>query len=175
VKISETVTIRLQAQITDGVGSGASLCLAARLNYDSDGDGLNNAVAASGECLHVDCAPAGPGALFPARSEGSDQRPGSVLIYPAYSSTSAALQRENARINLTNTDPTRRAVARLFFIDDDSASVADAFLCLTPNQTVSVLASDFDPDVSGYLIVVAVDERSGCPVNFNHLIGDEYV
>src|SRR5215470_14184051 len=32
-----------------------------------------------------------------------------------------------------------------------------------------------DPGVSGYLIVIAVDEKTGCPINFNRLIGDEYV
>src|SRR5262245_34068963 len=45
----------------------------------------------------------------------------------------------------------------------------------TPNQTTSFLTSDMDPGVNGYLIAIAVDERTGCPINFNHLIGDEYV
>ncbi|HMY72745.1 MAG TPA: hypothetical protein PLQ88_13075, partial [Blastocatellia bacterium] len=45
----------------------------------------------------------------------------------------------------------------------------------TPNQTATFLASDLDPDVSGYLVAIAVDERTGCPINFNFLIGDEYV
>jgi hypothetical protein len=174
-KINETIAITFQAQIQDGVAPDASLCVGAKLNYDSDGDGLNNAIAMSSKCLKVDCAPAGPGGFFPASSEASDQRPGSVLIYPFYSSSSTALQSENTRINITNTDPSRRVVAHLFFIEGDSSSVADAFLCLTPNQTTSFLTSDLDPNVSGYLVVVAVDERTGCPINFNHLIGDEYV
>jgi hypothetical protein len=147
----------------------------ANLNYDSDGDRLNNAVVMSNQCLKANCAAAGPGALFPASSGASDQRPGSFLIYPVYSSSTTGLQRENTRINITNTAPSRRVVGHLFFIDGDSSSVADAFLCLTPNQTASFLASDLDPDVNGYLIVVAVDERTGCPIHFNHLIGDEYV
>lgn len=49
------------------------------------------------------------------------------------------------------------------------------FLCLTPNQTSSFLASDLDPGTTGYLIAVAVDCVTGCPVNFNCLIGDAYV
>jgi hypothetical protein len=36
------------------------------------------------------------------------------------------------------------------------------------------LASDIDPGTTGFIVVVAVD-RQGCPINFNHLIGDEYV
>ena len=37
-----------------------------------------------------------------------------------------------------------------------------------------MLASDIDPGTTGYLIAIATD-RSGCPINFNYLIGDEYV
>lgn len=174
VRIIETITIRFQAQVRDGVLPGTILCVAAKLNYDSDGDGINNAMATKNECIAVNCAAAGPGAAFPAQAESSDQKPGSVLIFPIYSSMTANLSRENARINITNTDTTRRVAVHLFFIEDDSSSIADAFVCLTPNQTASFLASDFDPDVAGYLIAVAVDEK-GCPINFNHLIGDEYV
>jgi len=157
------------------VATGAMLCVAANLNYDSDGDAINDTTAAKNGCVTVNCVEAGPGASFPASSEASDQKPGSILIYPLYSSTPATLQRQDTRINITNTDQTRRAIVHLFFQEDDSASVADAFLCLTPNQTASFLTSDMDPGVSGYLIVIAVDERTGCPINFNRLIGDEYV
>ena len=52
--------------------------------------------------------------------------------------------------------------------------MADSYLCLTPNQTAAVLASDIDPGTTGYIVAVATD-RIGCPINFNHLIGDEYV
>jgi hypothetical protein len=175
VQINETITITLQAQVKDGVAAGAVLCVAANLNYDSDGDAINDTTAAKNGCVTVNCAGAGPGAFFPANSEVSAQKPGSILIYPLYSSTPANLRRQDTRINITNTDPTRRVVVHLFFQDDDSGSVADGFLCLTPNQTASFLTSDMDPGVNGYLIVIAVDERTGCPVNFNHLIGDEYV
>ncbi len=175
VKANETITITLRAQVKDGAAAGATLCVEAKLNYDSDGDAINDATSMRNGCLTVNCATSGPGAFFPASSEASDQKPGSVLIYPIYSSMSASPQRENTRINITNTDPARRVVVHLFFHEDDSASVADAFLCLTSNQTASFLASDMDPGVNGYLIAIAVDERTGCPINFNYLIGDEYV
>jgi hypothetical protein len=64
---------------------------------------------------------------------------------------------------------------QLFFIDGADCSVADAFVCLTKNQTTSFLASDLDPGTTGYIIAVAVDRATGCPIKFNHLIGDEYV
>ena len=53
--------------------------------------------------------------------------------------------------------------------------MADSYLCLTANQTASFLASDLDPGTTGYLVAVAVDCVLGCPINFNCLIGDEYI
>jgi hypothetical protein len=53
--------------------------------------------------------------------------------------------------------------------------VLDAFICLTPNQTTTFLASDFDPGATGYIVAVAVDRNTGLPIAFNCLIGDEYV
>jgi hypothetical protein len=171
----ETVTIRFRAQVGDGTPPGTIICADAKINYDANGDGINEAMVAKTECITVNCAAAGPGAALPARSEGSDQKPGSVLIYPLYSSITTSLSRENARISITNTDSARRVTIHFFFIEGDSSSIADAFICLTANQTASFMVSDFDPDVTGYLIAVAVDDRTGCPINFNHLIGDEYV
>src|SRR5207249_11887622 len=65
-------------------------------------------------------------------------------------------------------------IVHLFFVDGSTCTPADAFICLTPNQTMSFLASDFDPGTTGYIVAVAVDER-GCPLNFNFLIGDEFI
>jgi hypothetical protein len=165
---SERAVIRLGLGCTDSNDNAADFVAFAPVP--------RNTASPANFCDGCDgCPSVGPGTPFPARSAVSDQKAGSVLIYPIYSSTTASLSRENARLNITNTEPSRRVVVHLFFIEDDSASIADAFVCLTPNQTVSILASDFDPDVTGYLIAVAVDERTGCPINFNFLIGDEYV
>ncbi|MEP7337417.1 MAG: Ig-like domain repeat protein, partial [Acidobacteriota bacterium] len=117
----------------------------------------------------------GPGLAYPATSVVSDQKAGSVLIYNLYTSSTAAPNQQNTRISLTNTHPARRVAAHLFFIDGSTCAVSDASLCLSQNQTTSFLANDLDPGVTGYLIVVAVDEATGCPVNFNFLIGDEFV
>jgi hypothetical protein len=82
---------------------------------------------------------------------------------------------ENTRLTITNTHPRDPVRLHLFWMDGGSASMADHQTCLTANQTVSLLASDLDPDISGFLLVVAVDPISGCPIRFNSLIGESLV
>ena len=175
VAINQTVTIKFNAQVKDGASPNSQLCVNSTVNFDSDNDGINNATVNSQACLTANCPAVGAGLAFPAASEASDQKAGSVLVFPFYISSGTNQTRENTRFNLTNIEPTRRVAVHLFFVQDDSASVADSYVCLTPNQTTSFLAADLDPDVAGYLIANAVDERTGCPINFNFLIGDEFV
>lgn len=104
----------------------------------------------------------------------SDQRAGSVLIFNLYSSSASNPTLENTRINITNTNDREGVNVHLFFVDGRTCSVADAYVCLTKNQTVSFLTSDIDPGTKGYIVAVAVDDV-GCPRNFNFLIGDEYI
>jgi hypothetical protein len=115
-----------------------------------------------------------PGAPYPNTSAISDQKAGSVLIYNVYSSSSTEPQYLNTRISLTNTHGVTPAFVHFFFVDGSSCAVADSYVCLTPNQTVSFLMSDVDPGITGYLVAVAVDEPTGCPRSFNYLIGDEF-
>ena len=68
----------------------------------------------------------------------------------------------------------RTAFVHLFFVDGTTCSIADSIVCLTPNQTMTSLASELDPGVTGYLIAVAIDSN-GCQIRVNPLIGDEYV
>jgi large repetitive protein len=103
----------------------------------------------------------------------SDESSGSVLVYNFYTS-SVSLASEDTRINLTNTSQNRSTFVHLFFIDGATCSVADAAVCLTASQTLSFLASAYDPGTRGYLIAIATDSL-GCPTNFNFLIGDAYV
>jgi hypothetical protein len=118
-----------------------------------------------------------PGAIYPPQSEVSDQKAGSVLIYNFYSAgaTDTEAITNNTRINITNTSTTSAVTAHFFFIDGTNCAVADASICLTAQQTASFLMSDLDPGFRGYIVVVAVDQETGCPIAFNHLIGDEFV
>ena len=104
----------------------------------------------------------------------SDQKAGSVLFYNLYTSSSSNCDSENTRINITNTNYSQSIAVHIFFVEGASCSPADSFLCLTPNQTMSFLAYDMDPGVMGFIVAVAVD-RNGIPINFNYLIGDEFV
>lgn len=103
----------------------------------------------------------------------SENKLGSVLFFNYYTSDAASAQ-VNTRINITNAHPVQDIVVHIFFVDGSACSVADAFICLTKNQTTSFVTSDLDPNVTGYLIVAAVDSQ-GRPASFNYLAGDELV
>lgn len=103
----------------------------------------------------------------------SENKLGSVLFFNYYTSDALSSQ-VNTRFNITNVHPTQDIVIHVFFVDSVTCGIADAFMCLTGNQTTTFLASDLDPNVTGYLVAVAVDSE-GRPVSFNFLAGDELV
>lgn len=117
---------------------------------------------------------ADPGSPYPFNSEVSDQKAGSVLFYNTYTSDLANPTLQNTRINITNTSSTHAAFVHVYFVQD-SCSAADAFICLTANQTASFQTVDLDPGINGYIVCVAVDPENGCPMSFNFLIGDLYI
>ncbi len=112
------------------------------------------------------------GLAYPATAENSDQKTGSVLVYNLYSSLVATPNTENTDISLTNTNATTGVTVHLFMVRGDTGRAADTFVTLLANQTVSLLASNFDPGVRGYIVAVAVDAATGCPIGFNFLAGD---
>ena len=163
----QTVAITYLTQVSDLAPTGAQVC-------------TNNSVTFNGgppltvsACTTVTCPASGPGGIFPATSEASDQTTGSVLIYNVFTSGATSGNTQNTRINITNTHPQLPAFVHLFFVAE-GCSIADSYVCLTANQTASFLASDLDPGTTGYLVAVAVNSI-GCPTSFNYLIGDEYV
>lgn len=103
----------------------------------------------------------------------SENKLGSVLFFNYYTSDALSSQ-VNTRFNITNVHPTQDIAIHVFFVDSVTCGIADAFMCLTGNQTTTFLASDLDPNVTGYLVAVAVDSE-GRPVSFNYLAGDELV
>ncbi len=117
---------------------------------------------------------ADPGLPLGADAQVSDQKAGSILIYNVYTSSATNSATENTKINITNTSSASASFVHLFFIDGASCSPADSILCLTPNQTASFSAADFDPGTMGYIVAVAID-RNGWPTDHDFLIGDEYV
>ena len=102
----------------------------------------------------------------------SENKLGSVLFFNYYVSDSLS-STINTRISITNANPVQDITLHVFFIDSVSCNVADFFLCLTRNQTTTFIASDMDPNVTGYIVVVAVDSE-GRPTSFNYLGGEEY-
>jgi hypothetical protein len=96
------------------------------------------------------------------------------LFYPVYTSNPAAPAQQNTRFSITNTNQNASAFVHLFFVDGTTCSIADSIVCLTPNQTMTSFAAELDPGVTGYLIAVPIDSN-GCPISFNHQIGDAYV
>jgi Ca2+-binding RTX toxin-like protein len=121
----------------------------------------------------VTATPVGPGVNYPQVSAMSDQKAGSVLIYPVYtSSLNTAL--EDTRMTLTNVNPSTPVFVHLFFVDGATCTVADNYVRLTANQTMSFLMSDLDPQVRGYVVAVATSEN-GCPISFNWLVGESLV
>ncbi|HMZ19967.1 MAG TPA: DUF11 domain-containing protein [Blastocatellia bacterium] len=190
IPVGATVTINYQVRVRQNIQLGTRFCTDFKVNYDTNSDGINDAQTVTSDCLTANCDPnptctgpncpnVGPGLdINDPRvnnfATGSDQRPGSLLIFPIYTSDAANPSSQNTRLNFTNIHAALPAYLHLFFVDGTSCSVADNFLCLTPNQTTSFQISDLDPGVTGYIIAVAVD-KNGCPANFNYLIGDEYV
>jgi hypothetical protein len=103
----------------------------------------------------------------------SENKLGSVLFFNYYTSDALSAQ-VNTRISITNANPTQDVAVHFFFVDSVTCNVADVFTCLTKNETLTFDATDFDPNVTGYLIAIAVDSQ-GRPISFNYLAGDELV
>lgn len=103
----------------------------------------------------------------------SDQKPGSVLVFPYYNTNGT----NNTRIAISNVGEavTDQVIVHLFFLEGVTCTPSDNFICLTPNGGITLLASDIDPANYGYIIAVAVDSTNGIPIRKNVLIGNAFV
>jgi hypothetical protein len=124
--------------------------------------------------MSVAALAADPGSAYPATSEISDQKAGSILVYNYYSSPSTPTPNHNTRINITNTSSTSAVIVHLFFVAEN-CSIADFKLPMSANYTYTFNVSEFDPNINGYLVAVASDGDTGLPRSHNFLIGDEYI
>lgn len=122
-----------------------------------------------------------PGKLAPANVRLSDQKAGSLLVFPYYTSDTAGdFAKSDTFLTITNASDgssvsngvPNYAYLHLFFMKD--CSPADTFVCLTPNGSFQFLASAYDPATTGYMIAVAVD-ADGVPVQNNSFIGSAFV
>lgn len=113
----------------------------------------------------------------------SDQKAGSLLVWPYYISSTGQVK-SDTRISMTNTSgypyaTVAQQIANLarvhvFLMNGATCTQADLFVCLTPNATATFKTSEYDPDNSGYVIAVTVDQ-AGRPVSNNVLIGNAFV
>ncbi len=177
VEISEEVTITYNVQVLSTKKSVVNFCVEENIYFDSNNDNQNDATTTVTICDSYNSTcdinpPIDP--MMPPSSPVSSTKAGSILFFNLYSSSGTDSISENTLINITNTAD-KNVTLHQFFVASDTCSVSDNFLCLTGNQTTSFMVSDVDPDVTGFLIVVAVDDVTGCPINFNYLIGDEYI
>ena len=103
--------------------------------------------------------------------EVSDQKPGSMLVFPYY--TSNAQTKADTRITLTNLAQSG-VIVHVFFLRGNDCQQSDQFVCLTKGASISAKMSEQDPEVTGYVVAVAVDGM-GRPVSHNGLIGNAFV
>ena len=77
----------------------------------------------------------------------SDQKPGSVLVFPYYNTIGT----NDTRIAISNVGEiptTDQVIVHLFFLEGATCTPADSFICLTPNGGFTMLASEMDPNTA---------------------------
>ncbi len=109
--------------------------------------------------------------LPPAPTGPSGSKPGSVLVFPYYTSSGAG--KKDTRLTISNIGDTN-VIVHVFLIDGATCQPSDFFLCLTPHASFSFKASEVDPEMTGSVLAVAVDQN-GNPVQNNVLIGNAFV
>ena len=102
------------------------------------------------------------------RSAASSSKAGSILFFHKFTSSTSQPSNVNTLITLTNLHSRDGVVVRLAWVY--GCAVETDFLTLAANQTRTLLASDYTPNQTGYLMALAVTS-TGVPMQFNWLIG----
>ncbi len=108
-------------------------------------------------------------------------QPASTLIFPLFDSQAASA----TVLNVTNTNTSNTVCTNFFREGDvrlhyvyfsDQCQESDLFEDLTPGDTLTVLASDHNPQAEqGFLIVTALDPETSALLDFDFLVGSAYV
>ncbi len=105
----------------------------------------------------------------------SDQKPGSLLVFPLYTSNIITPTTHDTRWTITNTSD-EDVTVHLFLISvTDNCQQSDRPVCLKRRCSMEFLASDLDPDSRGYILALAIDPVTGIPIQKNVLIGNAFV
>ncbi|MBL8204113.1 MAG: hypothetical protein JNM09_07780 [Blastocatellia bacterium] len=155
---NQTVTIDYKVAVANGTPQGTQLCI------DSTASFNGGPVAMVQACTQLNC-PAG-GVV-----QANAQKTGSVLVFPYYNSQSAT--QSDTRMTISNVGNVTANV-HVFFIAGASCEAANLFICLTPRASFSFKASEYDPETTGWLLAVAVDDQ-GRPIRNNVLVGNGFV
>jgi len=110
--------------------------------------------------------------------------PGSVLVYPLYTSQGPT----NTVIVATNTNSDNRFVpgsdfragdvlAHYLYVDQDDWLISDRFELLTAGDTLAVVVDQHNPEGAGdgFLVIIAKDPETEKAIKFDYLIGSAYV
>jgi len=155
---NQTVTIDYKVAVANGTPQGTQLCI------DSTASFNGGPVAMIQACTQLNC-PAG-GVV-----QANAQKTGSVLVFPYYNSQAAT--QSDTRLTISNVGNVTANV-HVFFIAGASCEAANLFICLTPRASFSFKASEYDPETTGWLLAVAVDDQ-GRPIRNNVLVGNGFV
>jgi len=113
----------------------------------------------------------------------SEFEPGSLLVFPLYdarpgeSITIHTVTNLNFnRVRAGNDFRTGDVLLHCFYVGAGECLLFNRFEFLTPGDTLSVVASDHNPEEDfGYLVVRAADPETGLMVDFDYLVGDQIV
>lgn len=166
---NQTLTITYRVQVSATAANGSNVLIN---NTTTVTVAPNELIFPTTSSLFIGCTtPVVPNARV------SDQKPGSVLVFPYYTSNMAGTA--DTRISLTHSSaPGAReynGFVHVFLVDGTTCMQADFFVCLTRGASFTFTAFDMDPEVTGYIIAVAVDGASGLPVQNNVLIGNAFL